>query len=289
MKRSFFVFAFLALFILGIASVSATCVLTPRLLSQDPYPAVPGDYVKLVFQVGGMANIDCGEVTFELVPNYPLSFDPGTSPYFTAKGGVYAQNYNSNLIIPYTVRVNSKAIDGNSTIDFKYTPSLTSNSSINNYFNLSIKDVKTSFETFVKNYDFATNTMTLEVLNIGKNDVDALAINIPPQENFTVKGPNTNVIGSLSSDDYSTASFEVSPNKGNLEITIYYNDVTGTRRSVNQTVYFNPDQFRGRKTAGSSSSAWGYIIFFLIVVSVVAYIFYRRHKKNKKKKLLSRS
>jgi len=287
MKREALIVLFAAIFVLmGMASVSATCTLTPTLVSQDPYPAVPGDYVKLVFQVTGMANADCGSMTFQLVPNYPVSFDPGTSQYFTAKGGIYAQNYNSNLVIPYKVRIDPNAVDGNTTMDFRYYPSNTENYSVDNYFNLSIKNVKSSFETFVKNFNFATNTMTLEILNTGKNDVNALTIEIPPQQNFTVKGPNLNVVGSLDSEDYSTADFEVSPHEGNMKITIFYNDITGVRRSVNETVYFNPAQFEGRKTAASSGGAWGWIIFIAIVAAIVAYFFYRRHKKNKKKKLL---
>ena len=38
--------------------VSASCVLDTTLLNQDPYPAVPGDYVNLVFQVTGLQSID---------------------------------------------------------------------------------------------------------------------------------------------------------------------------------------------------------------------------------------
>lgn len=287
MKRGIFVAIFAVAFVLmGIASVSAaTCTINPTLVSQDPYPAIPGDYVKLVFQVSGMSNPDCGQVTFQLVPNFPISFDPGTSSYFTANGGIYAHDYSSNLIIPYKVKVNPNAIDGNSTINLKYSQTSSGNYSVNNYFNLSINDVRSNFSTFVEDYDFATDTMTLEILNTGKNDVDALTIEVPSQDNFTVKGPNMNVVGSLDSNDYSTASFEVSPHKGDMKIIIYYNDITGTRRSVNQTVYFNPVQFEGRKTA-SSGSPWGYIILFIIIAAIIGYIIYRRHKKNKKKRLL---
>ncbi|MCL5730392.1 MAG: hypothetical protein M1165_02395, partial [Candidatus Pacearchaeota archaeon] len=172
MKKSILTLA-IALLFFSIGYVSATCVLTPTLLSQDPYPAVPGDYVKLVFQVTGMANSDCGQVIFQLVPEYPISFDPGVSSYYSALGGSYATNYNNYLTIPFTVRVDPDAVKGNNTIYLTYvTQSISSNSSISTPFNLSIQDVKSDFYVFVKNYDFTTRDLTLEVLNIGQNDVD---------------------------------------------------------------------------------------------------------------------
>jgi len=49
------------------------CNLDVSLINQDPYPATPGDYVKLVFQVNGVSNPQCGTVEFELLEQYPLS------------------------------------------------------------------------------------------------------------------------------------------------------------------------------------------------------------------------
>ncbi len=286
MKRGVLFVAF-ALSLIMISFVSAACNLDVQLLNQDPYPAVPGDYVKLVFQVSGLQSIDCKNVAFQLVPDYPISFDPGTSSTVVVKGGTYSgTDFSSSLVVPFKVRVDPNALDGNNPIEVRYTPSTIGTSALTKQFNLAVNNTKTDFDVFVKNYDFSTDTMTFEILNIGKNDVDALAMEIPKQGNFTVKGPNMNVVGSLDSNDYTTADFEVSPNKGTLDLTIYYNDAIGVRRSVNKTVYFDPSQFQDRKVASSSNSAWGYVIFALIAAAVVAYFFYRRHKKNKKKKLL---
>ncbi len=286
MKRGMLiVFVVAAFMFAGLAS--AACDLNTQLLSQDPYPAVPGDYVKLVFQVTGLQSLDCKDVSFELVPNYPISFDPGTSSTVVVKGGTYTGiDYSPNLVVPFKVRVDPEAVDGNNPITVKYTSSTLSNSSLTKQFNLMVNNTRTDFDVFVKDYDFTTNTMTLEILNIGKNDVNALAIKIPPQENFTVKGPNVNVVGSLDSNDYTTADFEITPGTGKLDMTIYYNDAVGIRRSVNKTVSFDPAQFEGQKTTASSGSATGYIILAIVIVAVVGYIFYRRYKKNKKKKLL---
>jgi hypothetical protein len=281
MKKSLLLLIFLGLF-LSLSFISATCQLTPQLINQDPYPVVPGDYVKLVFQVSGIQNPDCNLVTFQLVPNYPISFDPGVSSVTAVNGGTYTNNYNSYAMIPYTVRVDPNAVDGNSTIEFDYRANGVGNNAVATNFNLSVQNVKSDFQVFVKNFDYATNDITFEVLNIGKNDVQSLTVTLPPnQDNLTVKGPSTNIIGSLSSNDFTTADFTVSPNRATIAMTLSYNDVTGVRRSVNKTVAFDPSEF-----PKPTPSYTGLIILVILVIAVVLFIFYRRHKKNKKKKLL---
>ena len=132
MKKSTLLLAFLALF-LSLSFVSS-CVLTPTLLSQDPNPVTPGDYVKLVFQVIGMQDPSCGNVTFQLIPEYPISFDPTTTSYYSALGGVNVANYNSYLTIPYTIRVDPDAVKGNDTIYLQYTNSNFNTSAISKTF-----------------------------------------------------------------------------------------------------------------------------------------------------------
>jgi hypothetical protein len=279
MKKSLILIIALGMF-LSLTFISA-CQLSPQLISQDPYPAVPGDYVKLVFQVTGIQDPTCGNITFQLDPQYPISFDPGMSSLFSLLGGSYATNYNNYLTIPYNVRVDQNAVDGNSTLEFDYRANGASGP-VANFFNLSVQDVRSSFQVFVKNYDYSTNDITFEVLNIGKNDVDSLTVTIPPgQNNVTVSGPNTNVIGSLSSNDFTTADFTMLPKKANIQMTLSYNDITGVRRSVNTTVYFDPTEF-----PRPTPSYTGLIIIVVLVIAVVLFIIYRRRKKNKKKKLL---
>lgn len=287
MKKVGIFFLTAAALILLLGGVSATCLLSTQLINQEPYPAVPGDYVKLVFQVSGLQNPDCNYVSFQLVPKYPISFDPGVSSTVILKGGNYVgSDYSSDAMVPYKVRVDPNALNGENPVEVLYSTSPNGNSAISSEFNLSINNTLTDFNVYVKSYDSTTNDLTLEILNIGQSDAQALTVTLPKQNNFTIKGSNVDIIGLLDSNDYTTADFQISPNKGYLNMTISYTDSIGVRRSVNKTVYFDPSQFEGLKTSQSSSSATGYIIVGVIVVLIVVYIFYRRHKKNKKKKLL---
>lgn len=90
------------------------------MINQDPYPAVPGDYVKLVFQVTGTSEKDCGQIFIELLEKYSISFDPGVTHIVEATGGTYARDYNSYLIAPFKVKVNEEALDGGNRIEVAY-------------------------------------------------------------------------------------------------------------------------------------------------------------------------
>jgi len=154
--------------ILLIGNVSAICDLNVLLLNQDPYPAVQGDYVKLVFQVQGVQSSECKDVSFSFIPEYPFSLDPGVEATTKIEGGTFTKNYNSFYMIPYRVRVDENAVDGNNTVWVRYTTGTSDSASILTNFSIEVRELKTSFEIFVKDYNPLTNILTLEILNSGK-------------------------------------------------------------------------------------------------------------------------
>ena len=93
-------------------SAEANCDLTVSLINQDPYPAIPGDYVKVIFQVYGVSEKSCGEVGIELIEKYPLVFDPGMDSIVKINSGVYAKDFGEFLIAPYKIRVDNDALNG---------------------------------------------------------------------------------------------------------------------------------------------------------------------------------
>lgn len=274
-------FAFIFIFI---NFANASCSINVSLLNQDPYPAVPGDYVKLVFQVQGTESSDCGDISFQLTPQYPLLFDPNSQSEVLIKAGTFVSNYNSYSLIPYKVRVDENAVDGDNPIEVRYSRSENNpNDFVTQQFELNIKEVRTTFETYVSNFNPSTNIMTLQILNSGKSNVDALTLEIPEQKSIMVKGSNRDILGSLDSNEYTTADFEVSPAEANISLKIYYTDQIGVRRTTNSTVTFDPSAFENRKSQQSSSSWMIYLV--IIVVLIIAYILYRRYKNGQKKKL----
>lgn len=264
---------------LGAVSAIGGCQLQAILLNQDPYPAVPGSYVKLVFQVSGLDNPNCGRASFELLPQYPFSLDPDKNSTAFVRG-VAGEDVNKQLLVPYDVRVDPNAIDGNNTIEARYKGGGTDDVYIFKDFDVKIEDVRADFELSVRDYDPVTNTITFDILNIGEHDVEAVTIDAPKQDTLMVKGANRNIIGSLDSNEDTSFSFEGTPSAGTIMLNIYYTDEINERRSLQKEVTFDPQYFEGRAGEQKGTPWYVWIIGLIIIVGIVWYI----HRRSKKKK-----
>ena len=155
-KRGLMIWTLLSLVLISTlisANAITGCNLEVSLINQDPYPAIPGDYVELVFQVDGVGNPECGEISFELEETFPISFDQDEEPKVTIESGFYEKNFGSFLIVPYKVRVDEEALDGDNPIEVEYSyKSTTEGSTRTQEFNLNIEDTRVDFEIFVKDY-----------------------------------------------------------------------------------------------------------------------------------------
>lgn len=269
----------LSLVLICLTFVSAKCTLDVSLVNQDPYPAVPGDYVKLLFQVSGTENPDCAYVTFELKEKYPISFDPGESGVVQIKGGTFARDYSSSLTVPFKVRLDENALDGANRIEVVYGSGATQNQTyFSKLFDIEVDDTHADFEVYVKDYEPTTNTLTLEVLNIAESDVEAVTVEIPEQERIKILGARTDILGDIDSNEYTTADFTVKPEEGNIKLKISYSDAINERRTIDKEIYFNPSYFASGE---KKSSPWYVYLIYIIIIGGIGYYFYNRRKKKK--------
>ncbi len=269
----------LLLFSISFVAAENICDLKVTLLNQDPYPAVPGDYVKLVFQLEGIDDPDCNDITFNLLSDYPIEFNPGESGLRTFEKVDYIKDYESNILIPYEVRINKDALDGANPIEVRVQSR--GDASISKIFDLEIDDVRAEFEVYVKDYSYLTNEMTLEILNIEESDIEALSVEIPKQDSIKVKGANRIVVGDLDSNEYTTADFEVIPTDGEFKISLIYSDTINTRRTIEKTVSFDSSYFTDRKADQKTTSTTTYIVWVIIILLAVWWGF-KKFKKKKK-------
>jgi hypothetical protein len=279
MKRVMFA-CFLATILLTSFAGAAACNLNATLFNQDPYPAIPGDYVKLVFQVTGVDNPECSNIYFQLLPQYPISFDPNTSSEVMIKGGGFVTDYSSYLQVPFKVRVDENAVEGDNEIKavFSGYKGTEKTLSIEQKFNLNVEDTRVDFDVFVKDYNYDTNAITLQVLNTGNSDIEALTVEIPTNQAVKIKGANKNVIGSLDSNEYTTTDFQILPDgEIKFNVLLAYNDKNDIRRVVSKEVVFNSDLFL------ESSQKKGISIYLYVIMAtllLVAYLVYRRYRKH---------
>lgn len=280
MKKSIitgFILLLAVFYVVGTAN-AATCNLAVSLLNQDPYPAIPGDYVKVVFQIDGLENPNCGEITFGIKETYPFYLDPGVANPITIKSGTFQIDYGSFYLAPYKLRVDENTLNGENPIEIYYSNSIGSTSVIKD-FNITVEDTRADFEVNVKDYDYTTKILTFDIRNIAKTDVKLLALEIPKQKGIEVKGANNIVVGDLDSNEYTTADFEAILPKGKTEInvTLIYTDSINVRREMNKTVDFDSSYFLNRGV--QKKTPWFWII---LVIAVVAWIIWSRVKKSKR-------
>ena len=282
MKKNLLISFFVLSIIFSSAMLPAEgCELEVSMINQDPYPAIPGEYVKIVFQVSGISDEKCGAIEVELLEKYPISFDEIENSIITFRSGVYEKDFSSFLTAPFKVRVDENALDGDSTIEVR-TKTGSSSAYITKPFLLNIKESKVDFEVHVKDYDYNTNTVTFEILNVGKSDVEALTVEIPKQDMIEIKGPNRNIVGDIDSNEFSTADFEATIKNGEISMNIVYTDNIGVRRTVEKSVEFDSSYFLERKIDQKTTSRWNYV-FGVVVILVIAYYFIRRRKKKKER------
>lgn len=288
MKRGMILGFIFLLSIFSLSSVFAEgCDLQVSLVNQDPYPVVPGESAKLVFQIDGLENLECGTVVFELLEQYPITMDPGQSSVYTIEAGTFKKDYKSFFLATYKVRVADDALDGDGTVEVQYK----SQKNIgyeSKQFDINIEDVRGDFEVHVKDYDSLTKILTFEILNIAKSDVEALTVEVPKQDNILVRGSSRNIVGDLDSNEYTTAEFEAIPKDGEIELLIHYSDKTNKRRVVEEKVVFDSEYFSGSLVEQKKSPVGTYLVIIVAVLAVAYYFYKRKKKKEFQEKLKNR-
>ncbi len=287
MKRGLFVAFMVFAFVFFIGPVSASaCNLDASLVNQDPYPASPGEYVKVVFQLTGVENPECGKTAFEFIESFPFSLDPGISNKYEITGGTYSTDYKSFLLAPYRIKVDKDALDGENEIKVEYYSNNGGKPlTYLKRFNITVQDSRTDFEVSVKDYDYKTNTLTLVVLNAGEHDAEAVTIDIPKQDNIDVKGSNRYIVGSLDAKDDSSFSYEAVPRDGEIKFDVYYNDQINERRTLEKTVKFDSSYFQGRKKDAVVPKPTSYYVAIgeaIVFILIWLIGWYRRRRKRMK-------
>lgn len=280
----FLLLGVLGIFLIGMAS--ADCSLGVSLLNQNPYPAATGGYVQVVFQVTGLNDPACGTASFNIVPNFPFSVDPGTNTLQQIVSGTFTQNYQSTWMLPYELRVDNNAINGNNPIEVRYGYNVGTSNPVyyTQQFNISVNNTQTDFHVVLNGYSYSTNVLALDLVNTGDNDAQAVTIQIPSQPGVQIIGPDEQVVGSLNANDDTTVNFNAIVTGQNVTAIITYNDVIGIRRTVQKVINFSPDAYSNTKPASSQVSFSAYLLIITWILIIIFFV-YRYYKNRKIKKM----
>lgn len=90
------------------------------LVNQKPDPVSPGDYVEVRFKIENRGTENAEDVTFELLPKFPFSLEPGESA--TKKvGSVWGRQIGDlGVMIKYKLIVDKNAVEGTNHIKARY-------------------------------------------------------------------------------------------------------------------------------------------------------------------------
>lgn len=312
MRRNYLLYiviiSIITLFCISSAKAVTSNLCTPNinLVSQDPIPANPNSYVKVVFEVSDLGN--CQGLAVRLNPEYPFSLDPGYNSIQTIQANPYSPGYQSIWTIPYTIRIAEDALEGEYSLKLQYSRG--SGTNFDNYieegFNISIIDTQTDFDAIIQ--EASGSQVSLGIVNIGKNTANSVIVKIPQQENFRASGTSEQIVGNLAAGDYTIVSFNIAalmnnrnmtragylnstqnPGEQTLKVEIDYTDGIGKRRSATKDVQFSGSLSQEnstiianfRRTNSSSGNLWLYIVIIVIVI-VLAIIGYKNRAKIKK-------
>ena len=282
MKKSFVIFLIINMLVLtsvfSILGQAATCDLNAKLLNQDPFPAIPGESVWLVFQIDGVDNPNCGKVDFTLIESYPLTIEEGTSAITSINSGVFVRNFGNFFLAPYTVIIDEDALDGQNEIE-AFLDAQNSPSKIVD-FEITVEDSRADFEVSIRDYVESTREITFEILNIAERDIESLTIEIAKQDNILIKGTNRNIVGSLDANEDTTFSFEGTPTDGDINLDIFYTDKIGVRRNIQKTVNYDSSYFVNRARDQNGNGSGVYWVVGIVVVLLIWWFLRIRKKKH---------
>ena len=132
---------------------------------------------------------------------------------------------------------------------------------------------------FEISYQETAGAFFINVVNIGVNTASAVTVGLPNQENFSIAGSSSAVIGNLNSGDYTSAIFQITKKGAGdiLEVEIQYTDTSGERHKESKELIVDPTS-SGTSTGSSPHSGGINLTTWMIVLSVCIIMYWQRRK-----------
>ena len=186
------------------------------LLNQDPDPAEPGEYVELRFKVEKAGNAELNDISFELQPQYPFSFDASDSPVKDLGDWKVQGDSSQYYTLYYKLRVDESALEDTYNISLlQKANGITSTREFEvrvdepRDIELAVGSVQTQPRELVPDYQDAQ--VDVELVNIGEEDAYQVIAEMKLvngiEESFGYS--NRVTLGTLESGLGKTASFYI--------------------------------------------------------------------------------
>ncbi len=124
---------------------------------------------------------------------------------------------------------------------------------------------------------------SIKVLNKGLGKVGFVEVKLLPG-NYDIKGVNSEYIGAIESDDYSSVEFNIVPEKKDIlvQISLEYRDSNNKKYSEFKVLNVQAHSLQEAQQLGLLPSfPWFLIIIILVIIAVIVFFIMRRRKKKK--------
>jgi len=207
--------------------------LSETLLNQDPDPVEPGEYVELRFKVEKQGNEELKDIQYELVPEYPFSFDGSDTPIKKLGDWIGTSDEKEYYSLYYKLKVDKDALEGTYEVKLYQSSAANPNNKEVEFdirvgeseeANLLIGQVKTNPAKLIADYD--EGLIKVEVVNVGDGKAEEAIIELNLPEGFEESfGYSTRVnLGTIEAGSSKTAEFYVDTieglTKGNHKATL---------------------------------------------------------------------
>ena len=197
--------------------------LSETLLNQDPDPVEPGEYVELRFKIEKEGNEELKDIKYELVPEYPFSFDGSDKPIKNLGDWVGTSDDKEYYTLYYKLKVDDDAIEGTYELTM-YQTSLNSPNKKEIKFDVRVDEskrakllvgqVQTKPSKLIADYD--EGLVKVEVVNVGDDKAEEVILNLNLPNGFEEAfGYSTRVnLGTIEAGDSKFASFYIDTQEG---------------------------------------------------------------------------
>jgi len=266
-------------------------------LKYEPYPVNPGDWFDFWVKVQNIGQSDAQNAEFRLLLDYP--FESGgllVRDYGVIPGMVTAyQNEQSGdvdvqanqVIMKFRIKVADNAPEGENVIKLQATANPGYADAFTYSLPIEIGKTKTDFDVIMQ--DSTSQGTSFSIANIGDNDATAVKVSIEPQGNLNLTGIRSSILGNLDKGDFTTVTFQVSPNRNihELKMQISYTDIAGVRNIIEKNVSISTggvSSSLGQSGAGRSSSSSLTKYIYLVIGIILGILIVFGYKKIRRKK-----
>jgi len=128
-----------------------------------------------------------------------------------------------------------------------------------------------------------SGTITLKVLNKGLSSVKFTQLNILTNPSYNINSANSNYIGSINSDDYTTIDVKLTPNQQNISLNLLlsYRDLDNKEYSNQINLNLKPYTIQEAQRNGLLPGfPLTFVIILLVIIALIVWAVLRKKKKH---------